>query len=128
MTSAREAERMQIMTWLTGAAALGINLHALVALVRGLRASDMTVVARHARRRGWSAAGFALLLGAGLADTILTNRARQGDEPTADATRLATDISHAMNTTAFGVMAVVLPCIVAAVLSMRARRSGAART
>jgi hypothetical protein len=114
---------MQLFSWVMGVAALGINLHALVALVRGLRADDVARIARLSRRVGWMAAGFVLLLGVGLAGSILTRDAQPGGEPSDQATRFARNISETVNTIAFGVFAVVLPCIVAVALRLRARRA-----
>jgi|SRR5580704_5635804 hypothetical protein len=113
---------MQIYYWLVSAAALGINVHALVALVRGMRARDAATIARHARRCGWSIAGVVLLLAAGLAATFLTNDIYRSDGPEARATRLAMMISELMNCVAFIVILALLPSIAAAVLHVRAQR------
>jgi hypothetical protein len=114
---------MQTYSWIVGAVALGINVHALVAFVRGLRARDADAIARHARRCGWSAAGFAVLLGAGLAASVLMNDAHRQDTPADRAARLGMTISEIMNTVAFGVVVAALPSIAAVVLRLRAARA-----
>lgn len=118
---------MEILSWLTSAVALGINAHAVAALVIGIRARDAPIVARYARRCAWSAACFAGLMGIGLAASFLTNDAYQGDSPTERASRLAMLISEVINTTAFAVLVSLLPLIAAAVLHLRALRARARR-
>ena len=110
---------MQVLSSLTGAVALGINAHAVSALVRGLLSRDAATVARHARRCAWSAAGFVLLAAVGLAASVVTNDEFRGDDPAQRASRLAMSISEAMNCTAFTVLAVSLPLVAAAVLHWR---------
>ena len=110
---------MQVLSWLTGAVALGINVHAGAALVLGLRSRDAAVIARHARRCAWSAAGFVLLAALGLAASVITSDELPGDDPSQRASRLAMSISEVMNCTAFTVLVALLPLIAAAVLHWR---------
>lgn len=118
---------MQILSSLTGVVALGINVHAVAALVLGIRSRDAVALARHARRCAWSAAGFVLLSAVGLAASVITNDEFRGDDPARRAARLAMSISEGMNCTAFTVLAVSLPLVAAAVLRWRARQAGPRR-
>ena len=110
---------MQILSSLTEAVALGINVHAVAALVLGLLSRDAAIIARHARRCAWSAAGFVLLAAVGLAASALTNDEFRGGDSAQRASRLAMSISEVMNCTAFTVVAVSLPLVAAAVLHWR---------
>ncbi len=113
---------MEIFPSLLGVAAIGINTHAIAALVLGLRARDAPSIARHARRCLWSAGGLTAFAFAGLGASMLTNDAYRGDDPTARASRVAMTISEAMNVTAFAVMVVLLPLAVGLALHVRAWR------
>ena len=118
---------MQKLSWLAGAVALGVNVHAAAALVLGLLSRDAGAIARHARRCAWSAAGFVPLAVVGLAASIITNDEFRGDDPMQRASRLAMSISEVMNCTAFTVLVISFPLIAAAVLHWRARQAGSRR-
>jgi hypothetical protein len=122
MTTHAEVDAMQVLSWLIGILALGINAHAVVALVRGLRARDAAAVTRQARRCGWSVAAFIVVMGAGLAASTLTRGALRGDGPSARAERIASTIAELLNCAAFTVLGTSLPGVAAAVLHVRARR------
>jgi hypothetical protein len=100
---------------------IGVNVHAAVALARGMRAQEAPVVVRHARRCVWSALGVAALCGAATVAFPLLNASRWGD-PLWSATVLANMISEAMNCMAFGPVVLAVPVVAAVVLRRRARR------
>lgn len=112
---------MSVWPSLTGAVVLGVNVHAMVALVLGLRAHDATAIARHARRCVWSTAGAVLICGVAPVAVAIAEAPR-GDLPEERATRLAMVISEAMNAAAFAVAVVLLPVVAAGVLHVRAAR------
>jgi len=115
---------MEFFGTLTGAAALGINVHAALALFLGMRSRDAAVIARYARRCAWSAAGFAALSAIEIAAPFFASAPRS-DNPTERATRLAMAISESMNCGALLVPTVLLPLVAAVVLFRRAWKAGA---
>ncbi|MFT3775196.1 MAG: hypothetical protein QM820_58355 [Minicystis sp.] len=116
---------MAFVSWLVGAVALAVDIHAVVALIAGLRADEAPVVAKHARRCMWSEPALVVMAFVGVATTILTAKPLPSD-PTADrAARLAMVISEIVNTLAFTVVGALLPVIAAVVLHVRARRIAA---
>jgi hypothetical protein len=114
---------MPLRSWLVGVLALAANVHAVVALVLGLRSRDADVMARYARRCVSSIAGFALL-GCGTSAASLVIRVSGGPvEPSRKATILASGISELMNCSALVVVVGALSFIAAYVLRLRARRA-----
>ncbi len=114
-----------ILSWLTGAVALGVNVHALVALVRGMRERDVATIARYARRCGWSVAGLVAVVGAGLAVSTFANGAPADERPEDHAARLASTVAMAINGVGFTVVGVLLPSVAALMLRRRAGGVGA---
>lgn len=115
---------MEILPAIVGAASLGVNVHAIVALVRGLRASNAADVKRHARRCAWSVAGCVLLMGGATAASLLS--APSGGKPEERASQVAMAISDAMNSAAFTLFVVLLPAAAAVLLYVRAARRASA--
>lgn len=107
---------METLSLIAGASLIGVNVHALAALVTGLRARDAAVVSRLSRRCAWSAGGFVLLSAAGLGLALLDD-APHGDDPASRATRLAMVISESMNMAAFAVLGSALPLAAAGILA-----------
>jgi hypothetical protein len=112
---------MDLWSAISSVATIGVNIHAAVALARGMRAQEAPVVARHARRCAWSVLGVAALCAAATVAFPLLNASRWGD-PVATATVLANMISEAMNCMVLGVVVLAFPVVVTVVLRRRARR------
>jgi hypothetical protein len=112
---------MDAWSAISGAAVIGVNVNAAVALVQGMRAQEAPVVARHARRCAWSMLGVTVLCGAATVAFPLLNASRW-DGPLWSATFLANMISEAINCVAFGVVVLFFPAVAAVLLRRRARR------
>jgi predicted sugar kinase len=113
---------MEILSLLLTVVAVGSNLHAVAALVLGVRAKDAADVARHARRCGWSAAATTLLALGGFALAFAIGGVPRGEDPVDRASHLAALISETINCAAFALLAALLPVVVAVVLTRRAAR------
>lgn len=105
---------MGVVTWIVGAVCMLANVAAVVFLVRGRRSPA------RGRYIVKSLVAGGLTLTAGLLGTVLGLRgafsAVGSVEPSRKATMLAQGISEAMNATAFGIVACVVPFAVALIL------------
>jgi len=112
---------MEPLSFLVGASLVGVNVHALAALVAGLRSRDPVAVAKLSRRCVLSAGGFALLT-ATVLGASLRHELPGEDDPASRATRLAMGLSVGMNIAAFALVGCVLPLAAAAVLAAYRKR------
>lgn len=111
---------MSWIAWIYMAAAVGLNLHAVSAIVLS-RGKPLPVVHRWARRSGWLVGGFL-----GLSGVVIALAVRGGadaTDPSMRAEQLARQISEGVNCAAVSVLGSVLPVIVTLWLGWRARRA-----
>lgn len=109
-------------SWLLTAAAVGVNLHAVTALVLS-RDKPAPVVRRWARRSAWLAGAFVVLWGIVIVSLVRSGTSATGAaDPAMRAAELARQISEGINCAAFGVLGSMLPVVVALWLGWKARR------
>lgn len=112
------------MNWLSSSLsifAVGVNLHALVALVLCWRKSGPELRS-WARRSRWLAVAFTLLSGVVLVVVVRPGESAETiSDPAARAATLANQIAQGLNCAAFGAVGSVLPAVVAFWLWRKAR-------
>jgi hypothetical protein len=114
---------MSWLGWIHTAAAVGINLHAVAALVLS-RGKPLPVVRRWARRSGWLVGGFLGLSGVVVALVVRGGAsAMESADPSMRAAQLGRQISEVMNCAALVVLVSTLPFIGALWLWWKARRA-----
>lgn len=112
------------MGWISIVAAVGLNLHAVAALVLS-RGEPAPVVSRWARRSGWLAAAFVLLTcGAFVLLTWSGVSAVHDADPSMRAMEFARMISNGINCVFVGSTGALLPVVVALWLARKARARG----
>jgi hypothetical protein len=114
---------MDWLGWIHTVAAVGLNLHAVAALVLS-RGKATSVVRRWAQRSGWLVLAFFGLSGVVLGLVVRGGAsAVESADPSVRATQFARQISEGINCAAIIVLASVLPVIVAFWLGWKARRA-----
>jgi hypothetical protein len=112
---------MNWLNWCLSIFAVGVNLHALVALVLCWRKSGPELRS-WARRSRWLAVTLPVLSGVVVVFVVRLGESPETiSDPAARASRLASQIAQGLNCAAFGAVASVLPAVVAFWLWRRAR-------
>ena len=114
---------MSWLGWIHTAAAVGLNLHAVAALVLARGTTSAPVARRWARRSGWLVLAYLVLSGVVVALVVRGGAsAAEPADPSMHASQLAQQISEGINCAAVFVLGSVLPGIVAIWLGLKARR------